>query len=153
MVRAPSWLDTFSTTLNLFGESSRTTVRTPSPHEANARLVSESKAAASTPPPIGTVVTSLPLSASTIAIILLSQAENSRRFLPSRASPLGSEQGAKGQRDFTSSLLGSSASNWLLSSRLTKISPLPSLTANSGFPSSLMVPTTVPLAASIALAS
>src|ERR1700674_5675392 len=152
-VRAPGSVLTLSATLNLSGDSSRTTVSTPSPQEANASPVSSSNAVASTPSPIAGVASTLPVSASTTAIILLSQPANRRRFLRSMASPLGSSHGARGQRDFTSSLLGSIASSWLLSSMLTKISPLPSLTANSGLPSSLIVPSTMPLAASIAVES
>ena len=57
-------------------------VSTPSPQEANASPVSGSNPFASTPLPIGSVETSLPLSASTIAIRLLLQPENSRRCLP-----------------------------------------------------------------------
>ncbi len=46
----------------------------------------------------------------------------------------------------------SSATTALLSSRFTNIVPLPSATANSGFPPSGMLPTTVPAPASITLA-
>ena len=60
MVRAPRSVGTFSATLNLSGESSCTTVSTPSPQEANASSVSGSNAVASTPSPIGSVVTSFP---------------------------------------------------------------------------------------------
>ena len=42
MVRAPGSVFTFSTTLNFCGESSFTTVSTPSPQEANASPVSSS---------------------------------------------------------------------------------------------------------------
>src|SRR5580693_4322591 len=76
-VRAPSWVFTFSATLNLLGDSSRTTVSTPSPQDAKARLVPSSKAVASTPSPIAGVASTLPLSASTTATILLSQPTNS----------------------------------------------------------------------------
>ena len=51
---------------------------------------------ASTPSPIGTVVTTLPVSASITAIILLSQPENMRRVLVSIAMPDGSSHGASG---------------------------------------------------------
>src|SRR5580704_6370196 len=41
-VRAPCCVGTFSATLNFSGDSSFTTVKTPSPHEANAKPVSGS---------------------------------------------------------------------------------------------------------------
>src|SRR5712671_533695 len=148
IVRAPCCVGTLSAKMNLSGDSSCTTVKTPSPQDAKASAVSSSKAVASTPSPIGNVATTLPSSAFTIAIILLSQPENNRRFLRSRANPLGSVQGASGHFAFTSILFASMASISLLSSMLTKISPLPSLAANSGLPSSLMVPSTVPFSAS-----
>src|ERR1700693_3905501 len=109
-VRAPFWVDTFSATLNLSLESSFTTVSTPSPpQEAKASPVSGSNAVASTPSPMAGVARTLPLSASTTAIILLSQPTNRRRFLRSMASPLGSVHGASGHFAFTSNLLGSMA--------------------------------------------
>ena len=50
-------------------------------------------------------------------------------------------------------LFGSSATSWLVSSMFTKTSPASSLTARSGLPFSLIVPATVPFAASITVAS
>src|ERR1700722_5273165 len=152
-VRAPGCVGTFSSTLNLSGDSCFTTVSTPSPQEANASPVSASNVVASTPSPIAGVARTLPLSASTTAIILLPQPTNRRRFLRSMESPLGSVQGASGHVAVTSSLLGSMATSSLLSSMLTKILPLASLAANSGLPSSLIVPSTFPVAASIAVES
>src|ERR1700688_26279 len=153
-VRAPFWVVTFSATLNLSGDSCFTMVSTPSPpQEAKASPVPSSNAVASTPSPIAGVARTLPLSASTTAIILLSQPTNRRRCLRSIESPLGSVQGARGHFALTSSLLGSIASSSLLSSMLTKISPLASLAANSGLPPSLIVPSTFPFVASIAVES
>ena len=143
----------FSTTENLSGEFSCTTVSTPSPHEANARPLSGSNAVPSTPSPMGSVVISLPLSAFTTAISLLLHPANSRRFLRSMASPVGSSQGASAQFDLTCKLFESIAVSSLLSSMLTKTSPFSSVTANSGFPSSLIVLITAPFSASITLAS
>ena len=60
MVRAPRSVATFSETLNLSGDSSRTTVSVPSPQEANASPVSASNAVASTPSPMGRVVNQFP---------------------------------------------------------------------------------------------
>ena len=68
MVRAPRFVGTFPTTVNLSGVSSCTTVIVPSPFEANASAVPASNRQASTPCPIGTVVTSFPVVASEIAI-------------------------------------------------------------------------------------
>src|ERR1700691_6211500 len=97
MVRAPFSVLTFSTTVYLSGESSWITVSTPScPQEFNTYFVSGSNQVASTPSPIGTVVTTLPVSAFITAIILLSQPENRRRVLVSMAMPDGSSQGASG---------------------------------------------------------
>jgi len=66
MVRAPSCVLTFATTLNLSGESSWIMVRRPFSHEANARCVSGSKRLASVSWPILGVAISLPVSASTM---------------------------------------------------------------------------------------
>src|ERR1700733_3312807 len=97
MVRAPVAVFTFSTTVYLSGESSWITVSTPScPHEFKTYFVPGSNQVASTPAPIGTVVTTLPVSASITAIILLSHPENRRRVLVSIAMPDGSSQGARG---------------------------------------------------------
>src|ERR1035441_5578557 len=118
-VRAPFCVVTFSA-VNLPGESSFTTVSTPSPpQEAKASPVSSSNAVASTPSPMAgdaltlllyeftNVVLFFSLSESTTSIMLLSQPTNRRRSLQSIASPLGSVHGAKGHFAFTSSLPGS----------------------------------------------
>src|ERR1039458_7719508 len=53
MVRAPFWVDTVCTTLNLAAPSSLITVIVPSPAEANARSRSASNPVASHPSPMG----------------------------------------------------------------------------------------------------
>src|SRR5437773_9311462 len=70
------------------------TVSVPSPFEAKASWVPGSNRHASTPWPIGTVVTSAPLVASEIAMSLLRQPLNSRWWTRSMASPVGDSQGA-----------------------------------------------------------
>src|SRR6266853_6030521 len=98
MVRANFCVGAFSTTVNLSGESSWTTVNVPSrPLELNASCVSGSKPFASTPSPMGTVVITLPVSALTTAIILLLHPANNLRCFWSMARPLGSSQGARDQ--------------------------------------------------------
>src|SRR5712692_8579482 len=79
MVRAYFCVSAFCTTENLSAGSSRTTVSVPSPFELNAKLVPGSNALASTPSPIGTVVTTFPVSAFTMAITLLWHPAKSRR--------------------------------------------------------------------------
>ena len=107
MVRALFFVGTMPTGVNLLGESSRTTLRTPSPVDANARLISGSKPLASTPSPIAGVAITRPVSASTIAIILFPQPANRRRPLRSIASPDGSSHGASFQRFVTASFRAS----------------------------------------------
>src|SRR6185437_13782363 len=119
------------------------------PQEAKASFLSGSKRSASTPSPMGTVVITLPVSAFTTAIILLSQPTKRRRFFLSIARPLGDSQGASGQRDLTFNSFGSSATSSLLSSIFTNSSPSPVLTPNSGLPPSSILPTILPLAASM----
>ena len=77
--------------------------------------LAESKAAPSTPLPIGTVVTSFPLSAFITAIILLPQAINKRRCFLSMAIPVGSSPGAKGHLTSTLSLRESMATTSFVS--------------------------------------
>src|ERR1700722_9089263 len=98
MVRVVFFVATLPTVVNLLGESSRTTLRVPSPVDANARFVPGSKPLASTPSPIGGVVITWPVSALITAIILFPQPANRRRPLRSIASPEGSSQGASFQR-------------------------------------------------------
>src|SRR5262249_57582789 len=88
----------FCTTENLSGESSWTTVRVQSPPlEVNATSSFGSNPLASTPRPIGTVVSNLPLSELTIAITLLPQPANKRWCFWSIARPEGSSHPAIGQ--------------------------------------------------------
>src|SRR5208282_329865 len=95
IVRAPRCVGTFSTTINFSGESSCTTVIVAlCPFDANAYNVPESNAFASTPSPISGVAITFPVSASTTAIILLSQPAKSLRFTRSIASPDGDSHGA-----------------------------------------------------------
>src|SRR5919108_3268513 len=96
MVRALRLVGTFSTTVNLSGESSWTTVRTPSPQEAKKSFVAASKAAASGPLPISGVATTLPVSAFTTTDTLSSQTAYKRRFLGFIESPGGDLHGASG---------------------------------------------------------
>src|SRR3954462_9197721 len=98
MVRADFLVGTVAATGKLSGAFAWTTVRFPSPVEANARFVSGSKALALTPSPMGTVATIFPESASMTAIILLPQPANSRRVFQLAARPEGSSHGAIGQR-------------------------------------------------------
>src|SRR5260370_967787 len=72
-VLAPRCVVTFSATLNLSGDSSFTTVSTPSPQEAKANPVASSNAVASTPSPIAAVARTLPLSPSPTPLPLFSQ--------------------------------------------------------------------------------
>src|ERR1700722_11755700 len=120
MVRAPFSVVTFSTTVYLSGESSLITVSTPScPHELKTYFVPGSNHVASTPAPIGTVVTTLPVSAFITDIILLSQPEKRRRDLASMARPDGSSHGASGHLLSTESAFESISITSLLSSMLT----------------------------------
>src|ERR1700761_7512328 len=120
MVRAPAWVGTFSTSENLVGESSCTTLMVPvSPLEAKAKPVAGSNRSASTPSPIGTVAITLPLAVLEMAIMLLSQPENSRPWAASIAMPDGDWQGASDQLFPTVSLAASKDTIWLLSSTLT----------------------------------
>src|SRR2546425_3068323 len=66
-VRPPRCVGTVATTLKVSGLCSRTTVSVPSPFELNASRVAGSKAAPSTPAPIGRVARTRPLSASLTA--------------------------------------------------------------------------------------
>src|SRR5437763_16567097 len=100
---------------------------------------------------MGTVVITFPVSAFTMAIILLSQPENRRRFLASIAKPLGDAQGASGQTDFTFSDRGSMTVISLLTSMLTKTSSASVLTLNSGLPLNGTLLMILPVAAAIAV--
>ena len=106
------------------------------------------KRPASTPAPIGTVVTTLPPCESTTAITLLPHPAKSRLWAVSKASALGSSQPASGQRFKTAILLTSISRDLALVLDVDEDVPLPSLAANSGLPPSAMVPRTFPLAAS-----
>ena len=61
MVRAPRAVWSVCTTVSFSGVSSSAIVVVPSPQEAKASLVASSKAQPSTPEPIGTLPTTLPL--------------------------------------------------------------------------------------------
>src|SRR5580704_6429806 len=128
------------------------TVIVPSPADANAKPSPRSNAVASQPSPMAGLATTLPLSASTIAIFLLLQPANRRRVFRSIDSPVGSSQSVSFQRDFTTSLTGSNATISDLSSIFTNTVPFSSVAANSGLPPSSILPTTSPLDASIAVA-
>ena len=154
IVRAPRLVGTVATTVYLSGESSWTTLTVPSPPFAlKANPVSGSKAAASVPGPIGTVVTTFPSFAFTTAINLLEQTEKILSCFRSMASPDGSEQGASDDRRVTVSLFESISTSSLVSSIFTNTRPFSSATANSGRPASATVPATIPVFASIAVAS
>ncbi len=100
---------------------------------------------------MGTEATTFPFSKSETTMTL-SQTLNRRLCLRSMARPLGPSPGAIDQRLRTSSALASKATTSLLSSLLTKIVPLPSVTANSGLPPRSIVPATLSVAASMAVA-
>src|SRR2546425_12153586 len=97
MARALRFAGTFSTTVNLSGESSWMTVRLPSPQEANAEPVEGSKALASGPSQMAGEATTLQVSAFTTAITFSSQTEKRRRLTTSMARPEGDLHGASGQ--------------------------------------------------------
>ena len=151
-VRAPTRVATVSTTVNLVGESSRTTVSVPSPLELNASFVIGSKAAPSVRFPIGSVASTRPEPASSTIIFPLPHTENSTWFAVSMASPVGPSPGASGQRGPSASVLASKATTALESSRFTNTLPLPSTTANSGLPPRATLPTILPVAPSITVA-
>src|SRR5579859_2517510 len=154
IVRALFFVETFSATEYLSGESSCTTVNVPlSPFDENARLVPGSNAAASAPSPVLGVAITFPESASTTAIISLSQTAKSRRVFVSIASPDGSLHGASGQRCSTVIFCASICSSSLVSSTFTYTLPFPSAAANSGLPPTANVLKTFPSAASITVAS
>src|SRR5207248_8194480 len=75
-----------------------TTVRVPSPLEANAYLRPGSNAAASVPAPVSSVATIFPEVESTTTIFLFPQTENKRFCFGSSASPEGSSQPSSFQR-------------------------------------------------------
>ena len=152
MVRAPCLVVTLATTVYLSGESSWITVSVPSPFEAKARRLAASNRHASTPRPIGTVVTSFPARASEIPMRPLRQPLNSRWFRRSIARPLGDWQGAMDQCRVTFRARASTSTTSLLSSRFTYNMPLPALTPNSGFPPRSTAPTRCPDTGSIAVA-
>src|SRR5207248_10735951 len=118
IVLAQICVGTVSTTVNLSGVSSWTTVIDPSPFDVKAKPVPASKPAASTPSPTAGLAMTLPVRISTTAIVLLPQPANSLLFTRSIANPLGSSQGANGQRASTRSVRGSKTAITLLSSRL-----------------------------------
>src|SRR5207244_9066793 len=78
IVRAPRSVFKVWITVNLSGASSLAIVVVPSPHDAKASWLASSNAQPSTPAPIGTLATTLPVSVSSITIILLWQPANNR---------------------------------------------------------------------------
>jgi membrane-associated phospholipid phosphatase len=118
IVRAPGIVCTVCTTRYVSGDSWCTTVIVPSPFDAKTFPVEGSNAAASTPAPIGTVVTSFPFATSDTAICLLPHTLNSRLCATSIARPLGSSHGAIDQWRTTFEPTGSTSTTSFLSSRL-----------------------------------
>src|SRR5438094_10348709 len=99
MVRAPRRVGTDCATCAAAAALVLTTVRTPSPQEANARRLPGSNAPASTPPPIGALPSSLPDAASITAMTLLAHTVNRRLPAASSARPDGSSQPPIGHTD------------------------------------------------------
>ena len=94
-------------------------VTVPSPQEQKASCVPSSNLVASTPCPMGTLATTLPLVLSIITISLLPQPRNSRLCAGSKAMPEGSSPGASGHVLTTLCVLVLMTATSLLSSRLT----------------------------------
>src|ERR1700740_1597240 len=101
---------------------------------------------------MGSVVRTLPESASMTAISLLRHPINRRRLGRSMAILLGDAHGAVGHRCSTLSSRELIFRTRLSSSRLLKTYPFPSAAANSGPPGRLTVPATLAVATSIAVA-
>src|SRR5262245_10249445 len=152
MVRAPRWVWTGSSGRYLSGASSWYTASVPSPHEANTIWVAGSNAAASTPLPIGSMVTIAPDFASSTTSVSLPQLLNRSWCWRSIASPVGDSPGRIDHRALIVSVAASNATTALLSSRFTYTVPFPSWTANSGLSPSTSVPATVLVFTSIAVA-
>src|SRR5581483_5434333 len=104
---------------NSFLPNSSIMLKVPSPLELYMIFRRLSKAAASGPSPMGKVLVTLPLSASTTAITLLSQTLNKLRVLVSIASPLGLSQLGRGQLFKTLRVEASITQIMFLSSRLS----------------------------------
>ena len=102
MVRAPVAVCSVCTTVSLSGASSCATVTVPVLHDENAYPVPGSNQVASTPPPIGTSATILPLVESIISILLLWAPMKRRCVLRSIASPAADSPGAIGHFATTS---------------------------------------------------
>src|SRR5256885_7077886 len=119
MVRAPRRVGTDCTTCAAPVALVLTTVRTPSPQEANARRLPGSNPAASTPPPIGALPSTLPDAASITAMTLLSHTGNSCPPAASSASPEGSWQPLMGHTEMTLSFRGSITARLLRSEEHT----------------------------------
>ena len=137
------------TTVSSSFPSGRATVSVPSPFDAKARPVPGSKAAPSAPAPIGALASTLPVTASTITSRPLPQAAKSRRPSGSKARPVGSSPGARGQVATAACVAVSIATIWLVSSTLTYTRPrCASSTPNSATPGSGIVARTSPVFAS-----
>jgi len=104
IVCAPAFVGTFSTIVNLSGDSSRTIVSMPALLAANAKCKSGSKAMSPTHAAIGNRAMIFLESGSLTTMAPLLHPENSRRELTSIANPRGSIQGANGTRAVSASL-------------------------------------------------
>ena len=102
---------------------------------------------------MGSVCTTLPLSASAMTSVLLLQVLNSLRDFGSNARPVGASPGASENLFRTFNVLASNCTISLVSSRLTKTCPLSSEAASSGTPPSGRVPTAFIASGSIAVVS
>src|SRR5256884_5110237 len=119
MVRAPRRVGTDCATCAAAAALVLTRVRRPSPQEATARRLPGSNAAASTPPPIGALPSTLPDAASITVMTLLAHTGNRCPPAASSASPEGSWQPLMGHTEMTLSVRGSLVVWLLLSSRFT----------------------------------
>src|SRR5437667_12902732 len=84
MVFAPRSVASVCTTVSLSGASSWAIVTVPSPQELKASCVPGSNALASTPQPMGTVATTLPLVLSIIKMMVMMDSTNGKVFATSR---------------------------------------------------------------------
>src|SRR5262249_55491019 len=119
--------------------------------ELTAYPVLGSNTTPSDPAPIAGDATTLPASGSEIAITRLPQTEKRRRFFTSIASPEGPSHGFSEYRLVTAAFAASISTISLVSSTFTYTCPLSSATENSGLPPIGIVPTTMPVLASIAV--
>src|SRR3954469_9962336 len=151
-VRAPRWVFTLCSTRYFF-PSLPITVSVPSPLELKASFLPGSNPTPSTCSPIGSCARFCPFSASVTNRSLLWQPEKRTWCAVSISSPDGSSHPFITQRFTTVSFAASTSAISLVLSMFTKTCPLPSATANSGFPPKATVPATFSDFASIAVAS